>query len=204
MAAQELGLKVIPVICVDHLTPDQVRAYRLADNKIALNADWDEGLLKVELEYLFSAEVDFDVDLTGFSTPEIDLILHSDPVPETEDEFIPAPDPDSAVCQTGDLWCLGQNKAIVGDCRDPLIVDRLVEGKKAKAAYLDAPYNTKIHGFVSGLGKHQHREFKFASGEMSEEEFIQFLSEAMQQVTRVSADGSLHFWFPTGGTHLNS
>ena len=194
LAAERIGLKLIPAIQLEGLTPDQVRAYRLADNKICDNAGWDEDLLRVELEYLTSTEIDFDVDLTAFSTPEIDLLLHSHPEPEAEEEIIPPPDPADAVSQLGDIWILGPHRVIVGDCRDPETVDTLMAGSLARMILTDPPYNVSIR-CVSGLGKTQHREFLVASGELSVDEFTRFLTEAFAQFARVSLDGSLHFAF---------
>ena len=195
LAARDLGLEVIPIIRAAHLTPDQVRAYRIADNKLAENSAWDDELLRVEIEYLTGPEIEFAADLTGFSTPEIDLLLHADLEHELEEELVPPPDPADAVSQEGDIWYLDNHRVIVGDCRDVDTVDRVMNGELANAAICDAPYNCQISGFVSGLGKHKHREFAHASGEMTDEEFTSFLVGAMQQVYRVCADGSIHFWF---------
>jgi DNA modification methylase len=194
-AAERIGLKLIPTIRLEDLTPDQIRAYRLADNKICDNAGWDEDLLRIELEYLTSAEVDFSVDLTGFSTPEIDLLLHSDPVPKVEDEPLPAPDPANVVSGYGDTWYLRPHKVSVGDCRDTETIDTLMDGALAQMVLTDPPYNVAIQGHVSGLGKTRHREFPIASGEMPSEEFTEFLTDSFSQFARVSVDGSLHFAF---------
>jgi hypothetical protein len=163
----------------------------LADNKLALNAGWDEDLLRVELESLMNAEVDFTADITGFNTPEIDLLLHTDPVPEADEEQIPAPDPDNAISRPGDLWVLDRHQVIVGDCRDVGTIDTLMDGALARMVLTDAPYNVAIQGHVSGLGKNQHREFSMASGEMSPVEFTGFLTNSFIQFARASEDGSL-------------
>ena len=195
LTADLLGLKFIPTICVDHLTEVEKQAYMLADNKLALNAGWDEDLLRVELESLMNAEVDFTPDITGFSTPEIDLLLHTDPVPEADEEQIPAPDPDNAISRPGDLWVLDRHQVIVGDCREAETIDTLMDGRLARMVLTDAPYNVAVQGHVSGLGKNQHREFSMASGEMSPVEFTGFLTDAFIQTARVSEDGSLLYAF---------
>ena len=195
LTADLLGLKFIPTICVDHLTEVEKQAYMLADNKLALNAGWDENLLRVELESLMNAEVDFTADITGFSTPEIDLLLHTDPVPEADEEQIPAPDPDNAISRPGDLWVLDRHQVIVGDCREAETIDTLMDGRLARMVLTDAPYNVAVQGHVSGLGKNQHREFSMASGEMSPVEFTGFLTDAFIQTARVSEDGSLLYAF---------
>lgn len=194
LAARHLGLKVIPVIRADHLTPDQVRAYRLADNKLTDNSDWDDDLLRVQVEYLVNADIDFSPDLTGFSTPEIDLLLHTDLEPECDEEPIPPPDAADAVSRSGDIWGLGPNRLIVGDCRDPEVIDSLMDGALARMVLTDPPYNVSVRD-ISGLGKTQHREFAMASGEMSRVEFTQFQIDAFTQFARVGMDGSLHYVF---------
>lgn len=195
LAADLLGLEFIPTICVDHLTETEKRAYMLADNKLVLNAGWDEDLLRVELEFLMNAEVDFTVDITGFNTPEIDLLLHTDPVPGADEEHIPAPDPDNAVSRPSDLWILDRHQIIVGDCRDAEAIDTLMDGTLARMVLTDAPYNVAIQGHVSGLGKNQHREFSMASGEMSPVEYTGFLTDSFIQLARASEDGSLLYAF---------
>lgn len=192
-AAKQLGLSVIPTICINHLSESEKRAYIIADNRLAEDGTWDKDLLRVELEFLANIDLDFNIELTGFTTPEIDLNLHSEPVPE--EEIIPPPNPANAVSRTADVWQLREHRVIVGDSRDAETVDVLMQGKLAKAAYCDAPYNVPIKGFVSGLGKHQHREFAYASGEMSGDLFTTFLTEAMLQAARVSENGALQYWF---------
>lgn len=106
-AAKNLNLPRVPVLRVKHLSEPQLRAYRLADNKIAENATWDDGLLRVELDFLMNPDLNFDVDLTGFSSPAIDLLLGADqeipdepPLPELLDTAL-------AVSREGDIWQLG-------------------------------------------------------------------------------------------------
>jgi DNA modification methylase len=195
LAARVNDLEVIPAIRVDQLSPAQVRAYRLADNKIAANAGWDDDLLHVELEFLSSIEIDFDLSLTGFSVTEADLLLGAaEPLPE--EEFIPEIPPDeNVIVKPGDVYQMDQHRIICGDCRDTETVDQLMADSKASMALFDAPYNVKIDGHVSGLGKNKHREFAHASGEMSPSEYTAFLTEAFQQHARVSINGSLHFSF---------
>jgi ParB-like chromosome segregation protein Spo0J len=124
-AAKEIGLKVIPVIQAKHLSKSQVRAYRLADNKLALDSDWDDDLLRVELKFLSSIEIDFDLSLTGFSGTETDLIFGADePLPG--DEFTPEiPSDENVIVKPGDVYQMDQHRIICGDCRDTETVDQL-------------------------------------------------------------------------------
>ena len=195
LGAKEIGLDVIPAIRIDHLSPAQVRAYRLADNKIAANAGWDDELLRVEISFLASIEIDFNVDLTGFSTTEVDLLLGNDIVPPSDDDVIEQPEPTTPVSQPGDLWCLNRHKVAAGDCRNPDTIDQLKDGKLASMVLSDPPYNLKIDGVVSGLGKTTHREFPVASGELSVVAFTEFLTDGLQQSSRASVDGALQYFY---------
>lgn len=196
MAAIQLGLAKIPAIRVEHLSEPQRRAFALADNKIALNAEWENGLLKVELEYLMKADVDFGVDLTGFSVPEINLLL-TPSEPDTAEE-LPLPEPPApaaTVTQLGDVWQLGPHRIICGDSREPGVMNTLMQGKKARLVVEDPPFNVKINGHVSGLGKTKHEEFQMASGEMTVTEFTTFLEQAIGSAQQHSVDGALLYFF---------
>jgi hypothetical protein len=126
-AAKLRGLKVVPTICVSHLSEAEKRGYVIADNRIGELADWSPELLKGELEFLSSFELEFNTDLTGFSTTEIDLILENDIVPSSDDDFIPFADAVAAVSQPGDIWQFKSrgvtHKVICGDCRDADTID---------------------------------------------------------------------------------
>jgi len=191
LAAKQLGLPRVPVVRFDHLNEAQQRAYALADNKIAENADWDRSLLRVELEFLMTAEIDFDVDLTGFSTPEINLILN--PAEEALPD-VPIPDTPLAehtVSVPGDLWILGRHRVLCGDCRDATGIARLLDGEQARMVITDPPFNVPVGGHVCGLGKHQHDDFAMASGEMSPAEFTEFLAASLGAMAGGCVDGAL-------------
>jgi len=194
LGAREVGLDVIPAIRVDHLSPAQVRAYRLADNKIASNAGWNDDLLRIELDFLTSIDIDFSVDLTGFATTEVDLLLGNDIVPSSDDDVIELSEPSTPVSQPGDIWCLKRHRVIAGDCRNPDTIDQLMNGELASMVLTDPPYNLKIDGVVSGLGKTKHREFPVASGELSVDAFTEFLTVGLQQSSRASVDGALQYF----------
>jgi DNA modification methylase len=194
LAAKLLHLQEVPTICVTHLTEDEIRAYRLADNKIAANAEWDNDLLRVELEHLVQVDVDVDATVTGFSTAEIDLLFEHLPEDSPlEGEPPPLPDEEDTITQAGDLWQLGDHYIFCGDCRDQDQVDQLMQGQVAGMAFCDPPYNVPINGHVSGLGKEKHNEFVMASGEMSAKEFTDFLTQTLIVLAAVSKPGSLHF-----------
>ena len=195
MAAKELGLKTVPTVRLSHLSPEERRAYVLADNKLALNAGWDTEILSNELQVL--VDIGFDVTLTGFSLAEVDLTLDQAKEASTESTDRPAdviPEPgEVAVSRQGDLWHLGRHRLLCGDARSPKDVSRLMGEEKADLIFTDPPYNVAIDGNVGGLGSVRHREFAFASGEMSREQFTAFLKETLGNAASAARDGAIAF-----------
>lgn len=190
-AAKELELTTIPTITIVNLTPAQKRALALADNRIAQNAGWDEERLTIELKEL-SVEVDFDLEILGFTTTEIDLRLDPPTAAGGEHDIPPKPETTS-VSIVGDVWNCGKHRLAVGDVRDKRVLRRLMDGGKADAVFTDAPFNVPVDGHVRGQGRTKHREFAMASGEMTEEEFEAFLRTALTNLVAFSKDGAIHF-----------
>jgi DNA modification methylase len=193
-AAKLLGLETVPCIRLEHMTPDEKRAYVLADNKLALNAGWDEDLLAQELEALQDLDLDFSLEVTGFSIAEIDSLvdgLNPEEPDDPADDVVAEDAPRR--CREGDVWQLGRHRLVCGDSLDPGVVSRLMDGAEARMVFSDPPYNVKIDGHVGNSGKTQHREFAMASGEMSETEFTNFLTMAFRNMAEVSVDGAIHF-----------
>lgn len=192
LAAIELGMTDIPTVRVDHLSPAQMRAYVIADNKLAENAGWDRNLLALELKEL---SLNFDITLTGFELPEVDLLLGElDGAGSDGADEIPEPNFDRpAVTQGGDLWQIGQHFLLCGDSTKRESYEVLLQGAEAQAVFTDPPYNVRIAGNVSGLGKTVHPEFAMASGEMTQEEFTAFLRTVFGHLAEFSVDGSLHY-----------
>ncbi|WP_138935396.1 site-specific DNA-methyltransferase [Roseovarius arcticus] len=193
-AAKLLGMREVPCLRLDHMTEKEKRAYVLADNKLALNAGWDEDLLAAELGALMSDDLDFDIGLTGFSIPEIDSLMEAvapEEPSDPEDDVLPAEAP--ARVRSGDIWQLGRHRLVCGDALDPEVVAVLMSGEAARMVFSDPPYNVPIEGHVGNSGKIQHREFAMASGEMSSQEFTAFLTTAFQNLSDQSVDGSIHF-----------
>ncbi len=195
-AAKQLGLSEVPCIKIEHMTEAQKRAYVLADNKLALNAGWDEDLLAEELSELLSLDLDFDIDITGFSIAEVDNLIDG-AVPEEDgdpaDDILPDDENVPARCVEGDIWQLGPHRLICGNSLDPEVVTKLMDRHKARMIFTDPPYNVPIDGHVGGSGKIKHREFAMASGEMSKQAFIEFLTKACRNLADFSEDGSIHF-----------
>ena len=193
-AAKHLGLPQVPCLFIENLTEEQKRAYVLADNKLAINATWDDELLAEELKALADIDLNFDIETTGFSVAEIDTVILAD---EPEGKRDPKADilPTNILerVQFGDVWQLGSHRLICGDSLKPGTVARLMDGDKAQMVFTDRPYNVKVDGHIGGSGQTKHQEFAFASGEMSEDEFTAFLQKAIANLTTHALDGSIHF-----------
>jgi DNA modification methylase len=190
-AAKLLGMKKVLTICLESLNEDQIRAYILADNKLAEKAGWDNSILAIELQHLTSIDLGFDVSLTGFEIGEIDLILQESKTEEEEEPVEISRGP--AVTKPGDVWLLGSHRLMCGDALDESSHSALMKGESADVVFTDPPYNVKIDGNVCGKGAIRHREFAMSSGEMSEAEFLSFLNKALGLLGRHSKMGSVHF-----------
>jgi DNA modification methylase len=141
-AARKLGLAVVPVHVAAGLTPAQCKAYRIADNKSAELADWNDDLLVQELADL--QKMDFDVDLLGFSAEELNRLLDAGGGPAlTDPDDVPEP-PDEPITQPGDLWLLGDHRLLCGDSGQAADVDRLLAGAPVHLVNTDPPYNVKV------------------------------------------------------------
>ena len=140
-AAQKLGLEVVPVVVLDHLSPTQRRALVIADNRIAENAGWDDAMLRVELAAL--ADDDFDVALTGFDADALaELMAGEEPDAEgqTDDDAVPEV-PETPISRPGDIWLLGVHRLLCGDATVPASYERLLAGEQADMVFTDPPYN---------------------------------------------------------------
>lgn len=178
------------------MTTAQKRAYVIADNKLALNAGWDEEILTEELQALMDIDFEFDTQIIGFSISEIENLV---------DKFVPTEDGDpkddeqsqsaggDPICKPGEIYQLGPHRLYCGDALDEEVVAALLDGDKARMVFTAPPYNVPIDGHVGGSGKIKHREFVMASGEMSSVQFTSFLTKAFQNMVAHSVDGSIHF-----------
>lgn len=189
-AAKLLGMQQVPTIKLSSLTPAQVRAYVIADNRLALEAGWDEDILKIELQQLI-VDNEIDVSLTGFEIAEIDLIIQSNGSPDKA-EVVRIEDGPS-VSQTEDLWLLGRHRILCGSSLVSSTYERLLDGRKANVIFTDPPYNVPVDGHVCGNGAIKHAEFAMASGEMSKTEFTEFLASSFRLLEQHSKPGSVHF-----------
>ena len=183
-AAQRLGLIEVPVVLLDHLGPEEIRAYRIADNRIAELSDWDDEILRLEISDLMMLELggalDFQVSLTGFSTPEIDLILDPIAAPPKEIERVDLPDEGAAaISRLGDMWELGPHRLVCGDALDPAVHALLLGDAKVRMVWTNPPYNVPVQGHVRIGGASTHREFAMGVGEMSVAGFRAFLAQSL-------------------------
>lgn len=194
-AAILLGMSDVPVRRLSHLSRDEVRAYILADNKLAENAGWDRDVLAIEMQGLI--DLDFDLELLGFSTTEIDFTIEGEEKSfSAKDDPLDAIEPPRlgpAVTQAGDLWQLGPHRLLCGDARSNDDVSRLCNNAAVALLFTDPPYNVRIAGHVSGLGQIKHREFAVASGEMDEDAFTAFLRDTLGIAARQLKEGAIAF-----------
>lgn len=194
-AAKVAGLERVPVVRLGHLSPDERRAYLLADNRLALEAGWDRELLASELQDLQALE--FELPALGFSLPELDQ-LHEDLAEartegvDAQDDRLPSPS-EHVVTKHGDIWVLGNHRLVCGDAREAADYEKLLEGDVVGAIFSDPPYNVKIESNVSGLGQVVHSDFAMASGEMSSEEFTAFLKASFAPAAACCRDGAIAF-----------
>lgn len=182
-------------ICLTGLTPAQKKALVIADNKLALKAGWDIEVLQEQMLELI--DDGFELEITGFEIPEVNLILQNSwdaSEPDPQDENIPSVSTDApAVTREVDLWLLGRHRLLCGDALDRDSYRQLLGDERASMVFTDPPYNVPIDGHVCGSGRICHPVFAMASGETSEEAFTAFLKTVAERLVEYSADGSTHF-----------
>ena len=192
LAAKAENIEQVPCVFVDYLTEAQKKAYILADNRFALDAGWDEEMLRVEMEALQG--MDFDVSLTGFDEAEIADLLSADDETQ-EDDF----DEDAALqaepfVKAGDLWILGKHRLLCADSTKPEDVKLLMDGKKANVCITDPPYACNYTG---GTG------MKIMNDNLKGEEFYQFLLSAFKNAYENLADGAAIYIFHSDAEKVN-
>lgn len=192
MAAQKLGLTEVPVVVLDHLTDAQRRAYILADNKLALNAGWDENLLADELRSL-DAE-GFDLGLTGFSDDELaDLLPEVDVLePQSDEDDVPDALPEPKVVR-GEVYILGKHRLMCGDSTAITDVDRLINGNKADMVFTDPPYNIDYSPedrVIGGRARSQNKLGKIQNDSMSDDSFYDFLVSVNASIASSCKEGA--------------
>ena len=185
-AAKQLGLPEVPVGVLDHLDAKQRRAYVLADNKLALNAGWDDELLRMELEALNLAN--FDLSLLGWSEDELAELLPEveELPPEDADEDAVPEAPADPVTKPGDVWLLGKHRVMCGDSTSIEAVEQLMDGGKADLLLTDPPYNVAYEGGTS-------EKLTIQNDDMSDEDFRQFLRDVYSAADAVMKPGAVFY-----------
>ncbi|HHS8072716.1 TPA: site-specific DNA-methyltransferase [Streptococcus pyogenes] len=190
-AARKLGLKQVPCVKESHLTETQRRAYIIADNKLSLNAGWDEDMLAIELSELQGA--DFDLDLLGFDESELVSIFEDDK--EVEDDDFDVEEELNKPCfsKAGDIWTLGRHRLICGDSTKEETYKRLMDGKRANLVVTDPPYNVNYEGSAG----------KIKNDNMNTDKFYNFLLDAFSNMKKVMADDASIYVFHADTEGLN-
>ena len=193
-AAKEEGMEEVPCVFVDYLTEAQKKAYILADNRMALDAGWDEELLRIEIESLQGA--DFDVSLTGFGEDEIaDLFAGDGEKDVKDDDFdLSAALEKAAFVERGDIWTVGRHRLVCGDATSAEDVAELMDGKKANLIVTDPPYNV---AFKSGSG------LSIQNDSMENGEFYTFLYNSFQNMAEHLEKGGAAYVFHADTEGLN-
>lgn len=190
-AARKLGLTKVPCVKESHLTETQRRAYIIADNKLSLNAGWDEDILAIELSELQGA--DFDLDLLGFDESELASIFEDDK--EVEDDDFDVEEELNKPCfsKSGDIWTLGRHRLICGDSTKEETYKSLMEDKKANLVVTDPPYNVNYEGSAG----------KIKNDNMNTDKFYNFLLDAFSNMEKVMADDASIYVFHADTEGLN-
>jgi DNA modification methylase len=198
LAARKLGMTEVPVIVLDHLSETQRRALVLADNRLALNAGWDEEMLKVELESL--QEDGFNLDIVGFTDEEIEALLQEPEeahVGNTDDDAIPET-PETAVTVVGDVWILGEHRLHCGDSTQMEAVEKVMAGGLADMVWSDLPYNVNYGATMKDkLRGKTHR--KILNDNLGED-FEQFLRDACANILAVNK-GAIYICMSSSELH---
>jgi site-specific DNA-methyltransferase (adenine-specific) len=189
-AAQRLGLATVPVHVAADLTPDQIRAYRVADNKTNELSSWDLDKLAIELKAIDGSDLDLDLGLLGFDRDELARLLDpgvheglTDP-----DEVPPVPDAGQTLCQPGDLCLLGEHRVLCGDSTKPEDMARLMDGGEADLLLTDPPYNVAYEGGTDAA-------MTIANDDMDDASYRKFLVASLgASVAALRAGGAFYIW----------
>ncbi|MFL6720452.1 MAG: site-specific DNA-methyltransferase [Sphingomonas sp.] len=191
--ANNLGLSEVVVMRIEYLAEEQVKALMIALNRLGDLSTWDDHALNAILLDLHELNLDFDIEATGFTEIEIELRVQDLDFTEPDEAPLIVGD-GRTIVSAGELWNLGDHLLYCGDALVEATWQALMGSELAAAVVTDPPFNVEIDGHVTGSGKHRHREFAMAVGELSQAEFTDFLKKAMANAHRWSAPGSVHHW----------
>jgi DNA modification methylase len=192
LAARHLGLPEVPAVSLTDVSEAELRALRLALNRLGEDSTWDREALTIELSEILELAPDISLEVSGFEMGEIDALLDGDGI-DQEDELPPIDHASTPVTRLGDLWLLGEHRLFCGDALEAESYARVLGTDKAQMVFADAPYNVAIDGHASGLGAVKHSDFAMASGELSPAEFESFLKTSLGHAACCSIDGAIHF-----------
>ena len=193
MAARKLGMEAVPVIELAHLSEPQRKALIIADNKLAMNAEWDNDLLMLELGELL--EGGFDLDLLGFGKDELDAILSPTEATEglTDEDAVPEP-PAVPVTVLGDVWLLGKHRVMCGDSTSIDAVEKLMDGQKADMVFTDPPYNVAYTG-----GHNKKKRSGIIADALEGDDWTGLFYGALITAIAFTKDGAAFYvWFASG------
>ncbi len=191
IAAREEGIKEVPCVFADHLTEAQKKAYIIADNRMALDAGWDEELLRIEIEELQG--MDFDPLLTGFDEKELSKLFDDGKEAKDDDFDVDAELQKPTFSKAGDVWTLGRHRLVCGDSTKPETYEVLMDGRKANLVVTDPPYNVDYKGTAG----------KIKNDNMASEKFYDFLFDAFSCMEKVMADDASIYVFHADTEGLN-
>ena len=191
LAAKEEGITEVPCVFADHLTEAQKKAYIIADNRMAMDAGWDEELLRVEIEALQG--MDFDPLLTGFDEKELSKLFDNGIEAEEDDFDVDAEMQKPTFSKVGDIWTLGRHRLICGDSTKPDTYAALMGERKANLVVTDPPYNVNYEGSAG----------KIQNDNMDGEKFYRFLLDAFSCMEKVMADDASIYVFHADTEGLN-
>lgn len=184
-AAQSLGMKKVPIVIAENLTPAQVKAYRLADNRVSQEAEWDHDLLTLELQDLVGEE--YNLDLTGFSDDELAALLAEETEGLTDEDAVPDV-PENPVTVLGDVWVMGDHRLMCGDSTSIDAVDRLMDGQKADMVFTDPPWNVN-YGAVATPKYKQGRQI--LNDSMGDEDWAEFCANTAASLFSATRPGAV-------------
>ena len=191
LAAKEEGITEVPCVFVDYLTPAQKKAYILADNRMAMDAGWDEELLRVEIEALQAES--FDVGLTGFDEKELSILFDKDNDAEEDDFDVDAELQNPALSKSGDIWIIGRHKVICGDSTAPETFEKLLGETKVNLVCTDAPYFVEL----------KNKSGTIANDNLKDKQGYEFLLKVFTNFKNaMAADASIYEFYATMKTRV--
>lgn len=191
LAAKEEGITEVPCVFADHLTETQKKAYIIADNRMAMDAGWDEELLRVEIEALQAQA--FDLSLTGFDEKELSDLFKDDTDVQEDDFDVDAELEKPTFSKSGDVWTLGRHRLVCGDSTKAETFNTLMQGRKANLVVTDPPYNVNYEGTAG----------KIKNDNLADEKFYQFLFDAFSNIEKFMADDASIYVFHADTEGLN-